>query len=125
MKDKIEQMTVAEAIAAGYEYYTDAERDGWQTLERLDTDIDDADNRELVLSQKEEQFPGIDAESIRDVLSEHIGTIDADESGRDTDDVFDAINDMPIELFETLADQINEALKSCGYRFATNIRLVR
>lgn len=125
MKTEQPKLTVKEALEQGYTKcgYELAE---WQTLLEVSDFANPAEfeehwNKKMVLFSKNEYHPSIDADTIKELLAEHIAINHADETGDDTDNVEDSIKELD---FEPTAKLINEKLQSVSYWTATNIQLI-
>jgi V8-like Glu-specific endopeptidase len=118
------QLTVKEALEQGYTKFGFDGRE-WQSALDLQTDIDadtfSGQSGKPLLFHKEEYHPGIDAESIKDLLADHIACNHYDETGDDTDNVEDAVRELD---FESVAEMINEKLLSTTYYKLTDIELI-
>lgn len=121
----MEKLTVKEALEQGYTKcgYELAE---WQTLQDVEDflnpeEFEDWGNRKMVLFSKDSYSPSIDAETIKDLLAEHIACNHADETGDDTDNVEDSVRELD---FESVAKMINEKLSTTSYWKATDIQLI-
>lgn len=119
-------LTLQEAIQEGYSAFIYA-NDGWQAIKmlneyQLDDDIDWTRD-DIYLVQKEGQNPaGLSAEEIAEMLAENIQCSHSDETGDDTDDVYDAIKRLD---FSDVSEKINEALAGIFYYRQTNIHLIK
>ncbi len=117
----MESLTVKQALEQGYEYYV-YDSDGWQSLKDISDMEMDFDRDDLVLVNKDPQHPfGLNAKYIAETLAEIISVNYSDETGCDTDDVYDAIKDL--DLSET-EKTINEALSKINHYRSSGIKLV-
>lgn len=77
--------------------------------------------RKIILFSKDSYSPSIDADTIKDLLAEHIAYNHQDETGDDTNNVEDSVRELD---FDYVAKMINEKLSTAIYWKATNIQLV-
>ena len=118
------ELTVKEALEQGYTK-AGTKCNDWQSLVDLQ-DIKDYDSRETTfyLADQKENNPSIDAEQIKDLLIDHISVNHCDETGDDTDDVYDLLTAMDLSEFEAIATKLNEILKAKKYFWLTDIKLI-
>lgn len=119
---RTEQLTVKEATEQGYtKFGFDDEK--WQSVMDLSEaqDYFDHPKGDLVLFSKKQYSPSIDADTIKELLAEHISINHADETGDDTDNVYDSVKELD---FEQTAQMINDKLETAAYWMATNIKLI-
>lgn len=116
------QMTISEALAAGYTQYLFC-KDGYQSLRDIEhvTDKDLAKEDIRLVSKQSYNPAGMDAKDIAETLAENIACQHSDESGDDTDTVYDAIKSLD---FSAASDMINEALSKLPYYKGTDIKLI-
>lgn len=122
---KTEQLTVKEALEQGYTKcgYAGTE---WQSALDI-TELDESDfvkedwRGELVLMSKQSSHPTFSVDQIKELLAETISERHSDETGDDTDNVYDTI--MALD-FTATADMIEKALSGCPFWWVTDIRLV-
>lgn len=121
----MEKLTVKEALEQGFTkcgYEAQEWQSLWDVIDFSNSqEFDEHYNRKMVLFSKDAYHPSIDADTIKDLLAEHIACNHADESGDDTDNVEDSVRDLD---FESTAKMINDRLQSVDYWKATNIQLV-
>lgn len=122
MNDKL---TVKEALQLGFTKCGEALQE-WQTILEVTDFINPYEfvehwNRKIVLFSKDSYSPGIDADTIKDLLAEHIACQHEDESGDDTSNVEDSVREID---FEPIAQIINDKLQSIQYWKATDIELI-
>lgn len=121
---KTETLTLKEAIEQGYKYCL-FDKEGWQSL----IDISDVGEKELergiVLCEKEPYQPaGMDAKSILEQIAEQIYCQHCDDTGDDTNDVYDRIMDIDLSALEPLVKVIDEKLSTMKTFYRTSgIRL--
>lgn len=118
------EMTVAEAVAAGYQHY------GFTNLEgklfhlcdiAQDSDFPTATNGEFFLYAIEESHPSVDHERIQeDILNDTIVNCEVDGI---EDSIEDAFTKADIN-WQEIADKINKELESVIYYEAANIKLI-
>jgi hypothetical protein len=115
------ELTVKEALEQGYEYYV-YDSDGWQSLKDI-SDMDmNWDRDDIKLVNKEPNHPfGLDAKYIGETLAEIISVNYSDETGCDTDDVYDAVKDLDFSAVEKM---INEALSKINHYRSSGIKLI-
>lgn len=115
------ELTVKQALEKGYEYYV-YDSDGWQSLKDISDMEMDFDRDDLVLVEKEARHPfGLDAKYIAETLAEIISVNYSDETGCDTDDVYDAVKDLDLSGTEEI---INEALSKINHYRSSGIKLI-
>lgn len=124
MKTEVEKLTVAEALAQGYVHCALGNGERWQILSNI-SDLKPIDFEMQLYSwfiaDKEAINPSIDEESIKDLVAEHIQCNWYDESGDDTEEVYNKV--MTID-FKEITNVINEKLQSyCRYEL-TKIQLI-
>ena len=119
-------ITLAEALDQGYKYYGFKNRE-WQTTNELNAglfygvEVDKEYWDDIVLFDKEPEQSSITSKQIADLLSDSIGEQDADESVRDDDAVYEAVNSVS---YTERAKTISTALKPCEYWKLTDIKIV-
>ena len=121
--DTTQKMTVAEALEAGYTKFGFADRE-WQSALDIESEANEYfDNPlgSLLLFEKTEYHPSIDARGISDILADHIADNHGDETGDDTDDVYDTVKAID---FTSTANMINEQLSKHTYYMLTDIELI-
>lgn len=119
MKNKL---TVKEALEQGYVYFGQ-DKGEYQHLHSIEG-ITDADFEfgPVMLAEKEPYYtPSVSGESIAELLADHIANWNGDETGDDTDDVYDIVNALD---FTTAANAINKALQNKKYYKLTSIQLI-
>jgi hypothetical protein len=120
-----QKLTVKEALEQGYTKCGE-ELQEWQSLYEVSdfsnpAEFEEHYNRKMVLFSKDAYHPSIDADTIKDLLAEHIACNHADESGDDTENVEDSVRELD---FEATAKMINDKLQSVDYWKATDIELI-
>ena len=116
-------LTIKEAIEQGYKFCGE-DRGEWQTLTRIDSLQENDEwlvNGALLLAEKDYDNPGIDAESLADLLADHISNQWSDETGDDTDEVLDTIKKLDFQKF---SEYINDSLTHVKSYKLTDIKLV-
>lgn len=115
-------MTVAQAKEAGYEYFGYEDND-YQALQPLDdfNNIDQYGKKWFLFDKNERYTPSIDADTIADILADHMMNDVDDNVGDDTDYVYDVVRALD---FSQAAEMINERLKNHKYYFLSSIQLV-
>lgn len=118
-------MTLQDAIADGYTHVSlNSPDSGYQSLTNInDVTQEDIDTGTVYLADKESFCPsGVDNETLKDMIADHIAFNHSDNTGDDTDAVYDAIMAMD---FSDVVNRIDtELAKLNSYRWMTNIRLV-
>lgn len=114
------QLTIAEALAQGYTKAMTAKGEFEAVVDIEDMDHTDFD-RPMVVCEKGSYHPEITKEGLRDTLSEDIQQYWSDQTGDDTDDISQVIENLD---FSALEKQINDALQSVTYYKRTAISLV-
>ena len=120
----IKALTVKEAIELGYSKCGQKTND-WQSLIDLE-DIKDFDSKETTfyLADPKENNPCTSAEDIKELLVDHIHINHSDETGDDTDDVYDILNAIDLKEFEPLAELLNKALEAKKFYWLTDIKVI-
>lgn len=115
------EMTIKEAISQGYDY-CGKHANEWQSLTPIEDlkDIDIADG-DLYLADKEGSTFKFGKDQIAELLSDVIGDNESQETGRDTEDIYDAIKAIDFSETEKL---INDALSKHRSYKLTDIKLV-
>lgn len=116
------KLTVKEALEQGYIYFGQ-DKGEFQHLHSIEN-ISDADFElgPVMLTEKEPYHtPTISSEAIAELLADYVSCWNGDETGDDTDDVYEIVNGLD---FTEAAKKINEALKNKKYYKLTNIQLI-
>ena len=119
----MQQLSVKEALEQGYTKYC-FNSDGFQGLKDIDGEIDPShfERDDIRIVNKEPYSPpGMCSKDIAELIAEHIECNHADDSGDDTEQVYDAIKELD---FTDAENKIAEALSKLHYYRATDIRLV-
>jgi hypothetical protein len=118
------ELTVKEAIEQGYEYFG-VDGPDWQSLQELgdidcelELDPDFLDDKNLFT--KNSYSPSMSKQEIAELLADIIAVNHSEETGDDTDDVFDIVNGLD---FTETANMINNALEKKRYYTLTDIKL--
>lgn len=115
------QMTVTEALAAGYEYCLYHE-DGYQSLISLSDPQGIQFSRNPVLVEQEGQAVSVPvSEDLAELLAEHIECNWSDETSDDTMEVYDIVKQMD---FTDVHERIAKALEAKRYYRGTDIKLI-
>lgn len=114
-------LTRKEALTEGFTKCGRPQQD-WQSIQNIE-DLNDEDfvDTKWVLADKVENHPCISDDYLKDLLSDQIGERHADETGCDTDDVYDIVRAIDFKPFTKV---INEALSSYSYSWMTEIELL-
>jgi hypothetical protein len=116
------QMTVSQAIAAGYEYYGFDGRDFQHLHNVADVSEEDFNNDEIILlAEKEASYTTIDPKYLAEIIADHMASAHSDETGDDTDDVYEIVKALD---FTEAANKVNQALESKWHRKLTDIQLI-
>ena len=118
----MEQLSVKEALEQGYTKYC-FNSDGFQGLKDIAGEIDPAhfERDDIRIVEIKSYNPcGISSKDIAELLAEHLECNHADDSGDDTEQVYDAIKELD---FTEAENKITEALSNLHYYRATKIRL--
>lgn len=124
MSKEVEKLTVAEALAQGYVHCALNNGDRWTVLSNISDlkPIDfDMQIYPWLIADKEGISPSIDEESIKDLVAEHIQCNWYDESGDDTEEVYNKV--MTVD-FKSITDAINEKLQPYLRYELTKIQLI-
>lgn len=124
-KKKEQTLTLKQAKEQGYTHYCFGHpSNGYQGLDTLEgLTQQDIDEGTLYLADKE-TFPpsGISNEELKDMIADYIAVNHSDNTGDDTDIVFDAIKEID---FSDVVERIDKSLEKLNsYRWITEIRLV-
>lgn len=115
------EMTVKQALEEGYEYYV-YDSDGWQALNYISDNEMDFERSDIVLVKKETVSPaGIDSKAIAELIAEHLEVNHSDDTGDDTEQVYDIIKKLD---FSDVEKQIDEALNAIKYYTSSGIKLI-
>lgn len=120
------QLTLQQAIEQGYTHFLYADEQ-YQVLQELESvkDYDYEKDIELVNKEPELLDSYIDEEDLREWIAEQVSCQHSDETGDDTDQVFDALEKLPLELFTPIIEAITEKMKSISYYKSSGIKLVK
>lgn len=123
MSIEFEQMTVAEALKDGYEYYLYADGDRWQSLREIEGYIDPEEfKKHPVLVEKEGQSVWVpSSEDLGELIADHMQGNWDDETGDDASDVYDSVKEID---FSEMRKQIEKAVEGKTYYRATKIKLI-
>jgi hypothetical protein len=119
----MQKLSIKESLEQGYTKYCFT-NDGFQGLRDI-TDVDESDlaRDDIRLIKKESYSPsGLSSKDIAELLAEHIECNHADDSGDDTEQVYDAIKELD---FSEAENKITEALSKLRYYRATDIKLIK
>src|SRR6266540_20008 len=118
----MDKITVKEAINQGYRYYGQNKGE-FQHLNSIDNMNDcDFECGPVYLAEKEAYYtPGISSKDITNALADIVSCQSHDETGDDTDDVYDIVKALN---FTVTASLINAALVHKKYYKLTNIQLI-
>lgn len=113
-------ITVKEAIEQGYKFCGRV-RHEWQRITDIE-DLTEEDFKEDVwhLMGKEGQIHYVSKELIADILAEQIADSEAWETGRDDEEVYDAL--LKID-YSSITQEINQVMKKFPTYKLTNIKL--
>lgn len=113
--------TVKQALEEGYEYYV-YDSDGWQSLNYISDGEMDFDRSDIVLIKKESVSPaGMDSKQIAELIAEHLEVNHSDDTGDDTEQVYNAIKELD---FSEVEKMIDEALSKIKYYTSSGIKLI-
>lgn len=117
----MKELTVKEALEQEYVYYV-YNSDGYQALKYISDMEMDFNRDDIRLVNKEPYAPcGMDSKNIAETLAEIIEQNHIEDTGDDTEQVYDAI--MGID-FSGTQKLIDEALSKINYYIATDIKLI-
>lgn len=117
----MKELTVKEALEQEYVYYVYND-DGYQSLKDISDMEMDFDREDIRLVSKEPYAPcGMDSKNIAETIAEIIEQNHVEDTGDDTEQVYDAIMEIDFSEAEKL---INEALSKLNYYRATEIKLI-
>ena len=121
----MKSLTIQQALEQGYTKYGMAGRD-WQMTMDIDDgvfeEVPEEQWDEIVLFDKEELLPRINADTIAEMLAERISENDAEESGRDDDSVYKTVKNID---YTEIAAKVNKELKQHRYWQLTDIKLIK
>ncbi|MVZ67412.1 hypothetical protein GQF61_16275 [Sphingobacterium sp. DK4209] len=120
----MERLTIKEALEQGYTHFAYGHpSNGFQSLHELSelTD-DDIKDSELYLAGKHTFRPcGLTNEELKELIAEHIWVNHEDNTGDDTDTIYDAIKEID---FQDVSERIEKVLDQYNsFRYVTEIRL--
>lgn len=117
-----DQLTVAQALEKGYEYYG-FEDERFQSLSEVKTAHEDIDFKRKVFlfSKNPNASPSISEEELKDLVSEHIEQDHEDQTGDDTGTVTDLLSTFD---FKDFADKINKHIESITTYGLTKTELI-
>lgn len=119
------QLTVKEALEQGYKHYVYSDVQEWSSILPIAGEGLIQWERVPMLTEKElSMYPGIDKDTIAELLAEDIYCNWEDQSGDDSDKVYDIVKALD---YTAVAEMINKALsdkKICAYE-VTDIKLVK
>ncbi|RYD56994.1 MAG: hypothetical protein EOP56_09310 [Sphingobacteriales bacterium] len=122
MKEQI-LMTPQQAKEAGYTHYVHADGN-FEPIHPLD-ELGEFTDKCIVLVEPKPYSPTCDsAEIILEQLAEQMHCSICNESGDDTDDVYDAIKSIDKDMLQPFVDAVNEKLQKIKYYSSTSILLV-
>lgn len=125
MTPKEQTLTLQEAISQGYTHYCLGHpQEGYQTTHTLSGITQaDVDENTLYLAGKNTFAPsGISHDELKEMIAEHIWVNHQDDTGDDTDTIYDAIKEID---FSDVVKRIDEKLSEHKtFRWITNIRLI-
>lgn len=113
------QMTVKEALESGYKF-CGQDKGEWQTLTEID-DVEFEEGDEYLICEKEPTNPYIHPKDLMNLIAEHMQCQWDDETGNDTERVFEAVKELD---FEPFAKMINDSVSKIDAYHFTNIKLV-
>lgn len=118
----MEQLTVKEALESGYTSFV-YDDDGYQSIKEIDPADIDWSRNDISLVAKESFSPmGLDEDILKEMIIESIWSSHYDDTGDDTDAVFDALNPLELDLSK-VKSQIDEALSKLKYYKSSGIKL--
>lgn len=120
-----QKLTVQQALEQGYKYYVYGDVNEWSPALRIEGEGFIQWERGPMLTGKEPSMhPGIDKDSIAELIAENIACNWSDESGDDTDEVYDIVKALD---YTAVADMINAALSEKKIRAyeVTDIKLIK
>jgi len=116
----MQKLTVKEALEQGYVYCGQKTND-WQSLTFIkDLDSTDFEN-ELVLYSKESSSPTITADSLKDLIADHMESDWGSDTGDDTNQVYEKAITLDYAPF---AEMINNAMSGIQSYAQTEIQLI-
>jgi len=120
------QLTVKQALEEGYTHFVYAS-DGYQAIKGIEDVLKDEkaidfSRDDIYIVSKEPFHPSApDNEELKDLIAEHVWVNHHDNTGDDTDAVFDAVKAID---FNDISERIQSALNGLNYYHQTNIKLV-
>jgi len=120
MSEEQKQLTVKEALEQGYEKFCYA-NEGFQALHDIKEANEQDFARGVEIISKEPFYAGIDADSLKELIAEDIECNWVDQTGDDTEQVFNAVKELD---FTDMAKMINDKLNAIPYYRSTGIKLV-
>lgn len=114
------EMTIKQALEEGYTHCGQI-RDEWQILTKIDElNPVDFEEGEWHVAEKEGRVYSYPKEQIAETLADIISTNESEESGRDDDDIYNAIMEIDFSSTQKLLDDV---LKKFPHYFLTDIKL--
>lgn len=114
------ESTIKEALEQGYTL-CGKNKHGWQALTQInDMSEIDFEDEEWFLAEKEGEAPTVSEEFIKDILADRIADDDAWDTGRDDEEVYNAV--MALD-FSSTSEMINKALEEYKSYKLTDIKL--
>ena len=119
------ELTQQQAIEQGYTHFGlyDEGYQHMRDIKYFNTDSYPLTGNEC-LFEKESISPVVGAENIRELIAEDTECNWDSETSDDTNEVMNTIMDMPLDLFETLAAEINNQLQKKSYYRLSEIKLI-
>jgi len=120
----MEKLTIKEAFKRGYTKYGFSGLE-WQNIHDisdLNLNVDAEDLKDLVLFEKASTNFVMESENIAEIVSEAIADKENEESGRDNNEVYEAIKKID---YTDITKKINIELKKHSYWKLTEIMLVK
>lgn len=122
----MEQLTINEALEKGYTHYI-FQKDGFSFIKSIsEMDPTDLERDDIVIVDPEPYHSvGMSAGDMKDFIVEQIACQSDDETGDDTDTVFDAlVKHLDAKDFELICDKIQSVLNGINYYKPTEIKLI-
>lgn len=122
MKNKIEKLTVKQALELGYESFV-YDSDGYQSIKPIDPEDIDWKRDDISLVEKESFSPmGLEEDILKEMIIESIWLSHHDNTGDDTNSIAEALKPLNLDL-SNVKKQIDEALSELKYYKSSGIKL--
>jgi hypothetical protein len=117
----IQKLTIKEALEQGYTL-CGADKGEWTPLHKIESMTEfDFQEEKIMIAEKEYDSPTINANSIRDMIAESMESNWGNDTGDDTEQVYDEV--MKLD-FTQCAEMVNKALEGIKSYELSDIELI-